>query len=216
MSETQLPAGIDRLSAAIRDLKKQLEGRGTAGEAADAIENNGESGDYLAKRAALKSAARTLNVAMLDVPDRIDAMLAEQEKTREQVAQLAEAGELDADALIEGAEMIGETKAIIVEATGATPNLMRQLIDQIRKRTQPVAVLFAAPQADGKVLVVAGATRELVESGVHAGNWVRDVAQVLGGGGGGKPDMAQAGGKDATKLDEALTKARETLASMVS
>ena len=215
VSETQLTESIEQLTSEIRDLKKQLSGAGTTDVSSNRLDNNGEAGDYLARRTSLKAAARVLNVSMLDVPERIDAMLGEREKVQQQVAQLAEAGELDADTLIADAEMIGDAKVVIVEATGATPNLMRQLIDQIRKKTQPVAILFAAPQGDGKVLVVAGASRDLVEAGVHAGNWVRDVAQVLGGGGGGKPDMAQAGGKDATKLAEALVTARETLSEML-
>ena len=215
VSETQLTESIEQLTSEIRDLKKQLSGAGATDVSSNSLDNNGEAGDYLARRTSLKAAARVLNVSMLDVPERIDAMLGEREKVQQQVAQLAEAGELDADTLIADAEMIGDAKVVIVEATGATPNLMRQLIDQIRKKTQPVAILFAAPQGDGKVLVVAGASRDLVEAGVHAGNWVRDVAQVLGGGGGGKPDMAQAGGKDATKLAEALVTARETLSEML-
>ena len=215
VSETQLTESIEQLTSEIRDLKKQLSGAGATDVSSNSLDNNGEAGDYLARRTSLKAAARVLNVSMLDVPERIDAMLGEREKVQQQVAQLAEAGELDADTLIADAEMIGDAKVVIVEATGATPNLMRQLIDQIRKKTQPVAILFAAPQGDWKVLVVAGASRDLVEAGVHAGNWVRDVAQVLGGGGGGKPDMAQAGGKDATKLAEALVTARETLSEML-
>ena len=215
VSETQLTESIEQLTSEIRDLKKQLSGAGATDVSSNRLDNNGEAGDYLARRTSLKAAARVLNVSMLDVPERIEAMLVEREKVQQQVAQLAEAGDLDADTLIADAEMIGDAKVVIVEATGATPNLMRQLIDQIRKKTQPVAILFAAPQGDGKVLVVAGASRDLVEAGVHAGNWVRDVAQVLGGGGGGKPDMAQAGGKDATKLAEALVTARETLSEML-
>ena len=215
VSETQLTESIEQLTSEIRDLKKQLSGAGATDVSSNRLDNNGEAGDYLARRTSLKAAARVLNVSMLDVPERIEAMLVEREKVQQQVAQLAEAGDLDADTLIADAEMIGDAKVVIVEATGATPNLMRQLIDQIRKKTQPVAILFAALQGDGKVLVVAGASRDLVEAGVHAGNWVRDVAQVLGGGGGGKPDMAQAGGKDATKLAEALVTARETLSEML-
>jgi alanyl-tRNA synthetase len=76
-------------------------------------------------------------------------------------------------------------------------------------------VLLATISDDGKVLVVAGATADLVKRGVHAGNWVRDVAQAVDGGGGGKPDMAQAGGKTPEKLPAALTLARDRLARML-
>jgi alanyl-tRNA synthetase len=92
---------------------------------------------------------------------------------------------------------------------------MRQLIDQIRKKTSPSAVFLATTEGADKVVLVAGVSRDLVEKGVSAGNWVRDVAPVVGGGGGGKPDLAQAGGKDAAKLPDALAKARQVARTML-
>src|SRR5207302_9318121 len=91
----------------------------------------------------------------------------------------------------------------------ANANLMRQLIDQIRKKASPSAVFLATTEGADKVILVAGVSRDLVEKGLSAGNWVRDVAPIVGGGGGGKPDLAQAGGKQPEKLAEALAKARE-------
>ena len=58
---------------------------------------------------------------------------------------------------------------------------------------------------------MAGISRDLVDRGLSAGNWVRDVAPIVGGGGGGKPDMAQAGGKDPRKLTEAVETARDLI-----
>jgi alanyl-tRNA synthetase len=66
------------------------------------------------------------------------------------------------------------------------------------------------------VLLVAGVSKELVKRGISAGDWVREVAPIVGGGGGGRPDMAQAGGKDATRLGEALETARTTMSRMLS
>ena len=63
---------------------------------------------------------------------------------------------------------------------------------------------------------MAGISRDLVGKGASAGNWVREVAPVVGGGGGGKPDMAQAGGKQPEKLPQALEKAREVIRGMLS
>jgi alanyl-tRNA synthetase len=71
-------------------------------------------------------------------------------------------------------------------------------------------VLLASVQED-KVSLVAMATKEAVAAKAHAGNLVKEVAKIVGGGGGGRPDMAQAGGKDPAKLAEALLKAKETL-----
>jgi alanyl-tRNA synthetase len=76
--------------------------------------------------------------------------------------------------------------------------------------------LFICRQGDDKVLMVAGLSRELVERGASAGDWVREVAPVVGGGGGGKPDLAQAGGKDPQRIPEALDTARRVAAAMLS
>ena len=60
-----------------------------------------------------------------------------------------------------------------------------------------------------KIILVAGISRQLVEQGISAGNWVKEIAPIVGGGGGGKADLAQAGGKQPAKLPEALLRARE-------
>jgi alanyl-tRNA synthetase len=113
------------------------------------------------------------------------------------------------------AEQIGGATVIVAEAPGANANLLRQLIDQIRKKTSPTAIFLATTEGDDKVVLVAGVSRELVAMGVSAGNWVRDVAPIVGGGGGGKPDLAQAGGKQPHKLPEALRKASEVARAML-
>ncbi len=98
-------------------------------------------------------------------------------------------------------------RVVVAEVPGGTPAVMRQLIDQLRQKAAPVAVLLGSVQGD-KVLLVAGLSRELPERGLDAGQWIRQVAPVVGGGGGGKPLMAQAGGKLPEKLPEALEQAR--------
>ena len=64
-------------------------------------------------------------------------------------------------------------------------------------------------QRSGKVHLAAGLTPDLVAQGLHAGQWLKDVAPVVGGGGGGRPDLAQAGGKDPQQVPAALERARE-------
>jgi alanyl-tRNA synthetase len=85
---------------------------------------------------------------------------------------------------------------------------MRTQIDRI-KQTAGSAVVVVGWADDGKVGLIAAATDDLVKKGVHAGKLVGEVAKVVGGGGGGRPTMAQAGGKDPAKLGEALQRARE-------
>ena len=81
----------------------------------------------------------------------------------------------------------------------------RNLGDQMRDKVGGVVVLAAA--IGDKVSILTMATKDAVAKGVHAGNVVKAVAKICGGGGGGRPDMAQAGAKDASKIDEALSAA---------
>ena len=92
---------------------------------------------------------------------------------------------------------------------------MRQWIDQLRKTASPVAVLLGSA-VEGKVTLVAGISHELQERGLHAGEWIKSAAEVVGGRGGGKPDMAQAGGKHPEKLAEALDAARAWMQAALS
>jgi alanyl-tRNA synthetase len=77
-------------------------------------------------------------------------------------------------------------------------------------------VLLASRQGDDKVTLVAGISKELQSRKLSAGEWIRPVAAEVGGGGGGRPDMAQAGGKNPAKLPQALQIAKETIRSMLA
>src|SRR5690606_24522490 len=97
---------------------------------------------------------------------------------------------------------------------GANANLMRRLIDQIRKSTASTAVMLFAAADVGKVTIVAGVSKSLTENGLKAGDRVKEPAALVGGSGGGRPDMAQAGGKDAAQIPAAITKAEELAKSL--
>jgi alanyl-tRNA synthetase len=214
----ETPRAVRDLARSVRDLKKQLAAGGKSSEAAaDSEAQVAASGspDYATIKASLRETARMLNVAAFDVPKRLASLLAEKQDLERQLEQLAEAGDLSAESLLEKAETIGETQVVVVELPGANPNLMRQLIDQLRKKGDSTAILLAAVTGETKVLLVAGVSRDLVERGCSAGDWVRRVAPVVGGGGGGKPDMAQAGGKLPDKLPEALELARTSIREML-
>ena len=71
--------------------------------------------------------------------------------------------------------------------------------------------MLLATAADGKVQLAAGLTADLIARGLHAGNWLKEVAPVVGGGGGGRPDLAQAGGKNPEQIPAALERALEFL-----
>ncbi len=214
----EMAGAVRDLARGVRDLKKQLASGGKPSEpAADSKGQAGDTGqaDYAKIKASLRETARMLNVSAFDVPERLAALQAEEQDLLKQLEQLAQAGDLSADSLLEKAETIGETKVVIVELPGANPNLMRQLIDQLRKKEDSTAILLAAATGEAKVVLVAGISRDLVQRGCSAGNWVREVAPLVGGGGGGKPDMAQAGGKAPDKLPEALEVAWKTIRDML-
>ena len=84
-----------------------------------------------------------------------------------------------------------------------TPDEMRQLVDVLRRKQETGLAVLLITAADGKVQLVAGLSKDLIERGLHAGNWLKEVAPVVGGGGGGRPDLAQAGGKSPEKINAA-------------
>jgi alanyl-tRNA synthetase len=205
----------------VRALKKQLGGGGSAATAETASPQPASTAraalaGYAAQRNTLREVARALNVAPQEIPARLKSLLDERAKLDDQAARLAGTGEVTASTLIEQAEQVGETSVIVAETSGATPNLMRQWIDQIRKQSvAPVAVLLASREGSDKVLLVAGISRALVDRGLSAGTWIGRVAPIVGGGGGGKPDLAQAGGKQAEKLPEAIQIAKQAMREML-
>ncbi|MEZ6133728.1 MAG: alanine--tRNA ligase [Pirellulaceae bacterium] len=206
-----------QLVFSIRSLKKQLAGGGAAEEQSpQKSSGRGQPQSYQTQRSLLRDAARTLNVAPAEMLTRIAALRDERQKLSEQVAAMALIGDVSAESLIEQGTTIGQVTVIVSEVPGASPNVMRQWIDQIRqKHKQPTAVLFLSALGDDKVLLVAGLSRELVARGLSAGAWISEVAPIVGGGGGGKPDLAQAGGKLPAKIGEAAEKAKQAITHML-
>jgi alanyl-tRNA synthetase len=165
---------------------------------------------------ALAEAGRQLSVAILSVPQRIEALKGEAAGLERQLAERSAAGPLSGDRLLESAEEIGGATVVITEVPGVEANLMRQLIDQVRGKTTSSAVLLASRQGEDKVTLVAGISKDLQAKKLSAGEWIRPVAAAVGGGGGGRPDLAQAGGKEPAKLPEALQLAKETIRKMLA
>lgn len=162
----------------------------------------------------LAETAAVLRVPTDQVPNRVAALAKEVRELKKQVAAGPKAGDLTPEKLIEGAKKIGGASVIIAEAPGAEAGAMRELIDLVRRKTSPSAVLLISAQEE-KVTLVAGLTRDLVERGLSAGNWIKTPAEAVGGRGGGKPDMAQAGGKSPEKILAALEAAQKSIEQML-
>jgi alanyl-tRNA synthetase len=206
---TEVVAAAKQLVQQVRDLKKQVSSGHKSTEEATFKSSGGmKSASHAEMKHYLRETARLLNVAPFDVPARLQAMQTEAVELKKQFEALSSSGQLSAEALLEQAESVGATKMIVAATPNANPNLMRQWIDQIRQKAGSSAVMLLAAQGEDKVVLVAGLSKDLVAKGLSAGDWVRDVAPIVGGGGGGKPDLAQAGGKDPAKIEEALVQGR--------
>src|SRR5439155_15225234 len=92
---------------------------------------------------------------------------------------------------------------------------MRQQIDRLRQKAGSGVVVLGWAE-DSKVQLIASVTEDLVKKGLHAGKLIGQIAKVVGGGGGGKPTMAQAGGKEPAKLAEALKLARKLVSEQLA
>jgi alanyl-tRNA synthetase len=95
-------------------------------------------------------------------------------------------------------------KVLTAHVREADANTLRQLTDQFRGRNPKTSVIVLGTVQNDKPLMIAAVTEDLVQKGIKAGDLVKFVAQQVGGGGGGQPTIAQAGGRDASKLDQAL------------
>lgn len=110
------------------------------------------------------------------------------------------------------AEEAGAVKFVTSKVPTTDVPTLQKLADGVADKLKSGVVVLAGV-SDGRVLFVGKVTSDLVPKGFHAGNILRDVAKIAGGGGGGRPEFAQAGGKDASKVDEALGKAAELIKS---
>ncbi len=123
------------------------------------------------------------------------------------------------DQLLDQKTQIGDTILVAVRAPqNLNANTLRDLIEKLADKLSVQNgnfVLALASESDGKIVWAVKAGKDAQASGAHAGNLIRELAKTTGGGGGGKPDFAQAGGKNTTKIDEALAQAAEVLASQI-
>ena len=109
--------------------------------------------------------------------------------------------------LLATAPTLGPGKLVVGEIAGATDDGLRSAVDSIKAKSPSYGVMLAAA-VDGKVTFVAAVSDDLIAKGLKAGDWIRETAKVAGGGGGGRPNHAQAGGKDPAKIGESLAVAR--------
>ena len=158
--------------------------------------------------AAAKTTPGALTAKIEAMLEEIKALHSENEKLKSKLAKEAMGDVMDQVQEVKG------VKVLAVRADGVDMNGLRNLGDQLKEK-RGEGVIVIASVLDGKVNLMATATDGAQKAGAHAGNLIKAIAGLVGGGGGGRPNMAQAGGKNPAGVDEALAKVAETVESQV-
>jgi alanyl-tRNA synthetase len=155
------------------------------------------------KEAALREAAELLKIGPLEVPKRLQKLLDEQRALEKQLAELeGRLARSRAEDLVKAARQVSGVAVIAGRIDGLDADGLRAVADTLRNRLGS-GIVCVGSVVDGKVNLIAAVTKDLT-SRFQAGKLIQEVARAVGGGGGGRPDLAQAGGKDPAKLDAAL------------
>jgi alanyl-tRNA synthetase len=157
--------------------------------------------------------ATTLRVPAGQLVERLSGLLDEMKSLKKQASQRRPepAARVTADDLLMTARQVAGVTIVVQAVENVAPDEMRQLIDVLRRKQATGLAVLLVTADGGKVQLAAGLTKDLIDRGLHAGNWLKEVAPVVGGGGGGRPDLAQAGGKSPENIPAALEKAHQAI-----
>ncbi|XQY90806.1 alanine--tRNA ligase [Metabacillus sp. HB246100] len=163
----------------------------------------------------LTEAADLLKANPKDVISRINGLLQDYRSLqRENESLVAKLGNMEASTIVDQAITINGVTVLAAKVNAKDMNSLRGMMDDLKNKLQSVIVVLGAAE-DGKVNLVAGVTKDLVNKGYHAGKLIKEVAERCGGKGGGRPEMAQAGAKNPEKLGEALKYVEEWVESVL-
>jgi alanyl-tRNA synthetase len=167
-----------------------------------------------ASRRTLQELAEHLSAPQEELPERIAQMQAELAQAQRRIATLRrELARGQFDRLLATIETVNDSKLLIGQVDDVPPDTLREMSDWFRNLIAS-GVMVLGTVYEGKPQLVAGVTDDLAKQGLHAGNLIRQIAPIIGGGGGGRPTMAQAGGNDASKLPDALVAARAAVSQL--
>ena len=181
----------------------------------EALTGNGVIAYYKEQEEALARAAKELKCNPSEVSEKIahlqtevKTLHSENESLKSKMAQNSLGDVMDKVLDVKGVKLLA-TSVADVDMNG-----LRDLGDQLKEKLGEGVVVLASAK-EGKVSLLAMVTDEAQKKGAHAGNMIKAIAAVVGGGGGGRPNMAQAGGKDPSKIEDAVAKAAEVLAKQI-
>ena len=160
--------------------------------------------------------AATLQVPTDKLCERVAQLLEDNRKLAKELKTASKTGGPDtmaeARGLLDAGEKVGEASIVVGPLTPTSIERAREAVDMLKKKAGSAAVVVGFDD-DGKAVLLAGVTDDLVKKGLKAGDVIKKIAPIVGGGGGGRPQMAQAGGKDPAKINEALAKAKEIVSA---
>ena len=175
----------------------------------EAVTGRGAEQLFVDQAARLESLARKLQTPVVDLETRLDSFIQDTEELRRRLAALERSSlRAEAEALLQGAQDIGGVRLVAGRTSATSAEAMREMGDFLKTRLPSVVIALGAV-VNGNPLLVTMVTPDLTDKGLHAGNIAREAARLMGGGGGGQPELAQAGGRQADKLDDALRQVAE-------
>lgn len=170
----------------------------------EAVTGQGAYQYLIEQQEALRETAALLKTTVQDVPQRVVALQKElKELQRENESLKAKLSHLESLDLVNQVQTVDGIPVLAAKVSASDMDTLRTMLDELKQKLGRAVIVLGAESA-GKVLLVTGVTKDLVEEGYHAGQIIKQVAAVCGGGGGGRADLAQAGAKDPSKLDQAL------------
>ena len=181
----------------------------------EAITGNNVTAYYQEMEERLNAVARVLKTSPATLLDRAEHLMAEMKVLQSENESLKSKAAKDAlgDVMNQVKEVKG-VKLLAASVAGVDMNGLRDLGDQLKAKIgEGVIVLIS--DCDGKVNMVAMATQGAMDKGAHAGNLIKGIAALVGGGGGGRPNMAQAGGKNPAGIPDAIAKCEEVLTAQI-
>ncbi|NOX97323.1 MAG: alanine--tRNA ligase [Nitrospirae bacterium] len=163
----------------------------------------------------LKEIGKILKAPPLQTLSRVEEILKTVKVLEKEVERLR-SGEIvgKVNDLLKRVEIVEGIKVVIAQIERSGREELRSLVDSLKEKMGS-GVIVLGTVLEGKAALVAGATKDLVKKGLHAGKIVKEAAKITGGSGGGREDYAQAGGKDPSKLNEALQKVRDIIREQV-
>ena len=164
----------------------------------------------------LQRTAAYLNIPPAEVDRKVLALLDELQSARKEIVQFQEQlSRREFEAMLDQVQTVTGVSLLSARVTAPSMEMLREMTDWFRDRLGSGVVVLGTVLG-GRPALVAAVTSDLVERGVDAGKLVRGMARIVGGGGGGKPTLAQAGGRDPSRLDDALGQASHMLEEMIA